>query len=329
MQIIYRIYRKSLFLIFFLTLDLISFGAFVRLTNSGLGCPDWPGCYGKLSPQGALKEIEEATKIQPFGPVTILKAWIEMIHRYLASILGILIGVISFISFYYKRCFNHSPYFTLMLFILTCIQGAFGAWTVIYSLMPIIVSIHLLLALCVLTLITILVERESLTIVNISTAQKKLKSLMLIGVFLIFIQIFLGGWVSTNYATLSCSSFPMCQGSWFPDMNFKEGFSLIRDLGLSYSGNLISQASLVAIHWTHRNLAFLVAIYTGILFCKFLKEPDLEKPAYFALLFLLIQFITGISIIFFRSPIFLALVHSSSATGLFTSSIIIMSRLSR
>ncbi len=325
-----KIYQKLIFFTFFLTLILVAFGAFVRLTDSGLGCPDWPGCYGKFSPNLASDKILKEEIRMPLGPVTIFKAWTEMIHRYIASVLGILIGAMTIIGFLYKKDICYSPYFVLTIFIIICIQGAFGAWTVIYSLMPIVVSTHLLLGMLTLVLMTILADKESKKLINIKKSNSsKFKFLTSIGILLLFIQIALGGWVSTNYATLACIDFPTCQGSWIPEMNFKEGFSIIHSLGMSASGNFISQVSLTAIHWTHRSFAFFVGTYLSILFYKVSKEPELRKPAKSALLFLTVQFISGISIIFFRSPIFFALLHNSTAMGLIISSTIVLSRLSR
>ena len=139
-------YRKLVFFTWFLTLDLIMFGAFVRLTDSGLGCPDWPGCYGKLSPIGAAHHIREAYETMPFGPVSFPKAWIEMIHRYVGALLGLLIIIIVVMAWRHRRLLGNTPKLAIVTLVAVCLQGAFGAWTVTHKLMPIIVTAHLLAA---------------------------------------------------------------------------------------------------------------------------------------------------------------------------------------
>ena len=147
-------YRKLVFFTWFLTLDLIMFGAFVRLTDSGLGCPDWPGCYGKATPLGAMGDIHEATQAMPFGPVTLSKAWIEMIHRYVGAILGMLIIAIVVMAWRYRRQLGRSPALAIVTLVAVCVQGAFGAWTVTHKLMPAVVTAHLVFGLSVLALMT-------------------------------------------------------------------------------------------------------------------------------------------------------------------------------
>ncbi len=143
-------YRKLVFFTWFLTLDLIMFGAFVRLTDSGLGCPDWPGCYGKVTPLGALPDIHQAASDMPFGPVTLSKAWIEMIHRYVGAFLGMLIIAIVYMAWRYRRQLGRSPALATVSLAAVCVQGAFGAWTVTHKLMPAVVTAHLVLGLSLL-----------------------------------------------------------------------------------------------------------------------------------------------------------------------------------
>src|SRR5690554_1294177 len=153
-------YRRLVFLTWFLTLDLIMFGAFVRLTDSGLGCPDWPGCYGKLSPVGASDHIRDALATMPHGPVSFGKAWIEMAHRYVGSLLGLMIIGIAWMAWRWRRELGHTATLAIVTLIAVCIQGAFGAWTVTHRLMPIIVTGHLLGGMIVLSLMTWLAARE-------------------------------------------------------------------------------------------------------------------------------------------------------------------------
>ena len=153
-------YRRIVFLTWFLTLDLIMFGAFVRLTDSGLGCPDWPGCYGSVTPIGALDSIRQAVQVMPDGPVTLPKAWIEMIHRYVGALLGLLIIMISWMAWRHRQRLGYSPALAVITLGAVCLQGAFGAWTVTMKLMPLIVTAHLLGGMSLLALMTWLAARE-------------------------------------------------------------------------------------------------------------------------------------------------------------------------
>src|SRR5690554_5928517 len=268
-------YRKLVFITLFLTLDLIMFGAFVRLTDSGLGCPDWPGCYSNFSPIGAMSEIRQAADAMPFGPVTVGKAWIEMVHRYIGAILGLLIIGIMVLAWRYRRELRQSPTLATVIFVAVCVQGAFGAWTVTHKLMPIIVTTHLLGGMLLLALLTWLAAREKRH-PEVQPTKASYLPWMAGALVLLFAQIALGGWVSTNYAALACMDFPTCHGQWMPPMDFRSGFSLIRGLGVLPSGEMISQQALTAIHWVHRNFALLVFIYLGVLAACMRRETGLR-----------------------------------------------------
>ncbi|HUG59871.1 MAG TPA: COX15/CtaA family protein [Candidimonas sp.] len=321
-------YRKLVFLTWFLTLDLIMFGAFVRLTDSGLGCPDWPGCYGKITPLGASGHIEQALQSMPYGAVSFSKAWIEMIHRYVGSILGMMIIGIVYMAWRYRRQLGNTPRLAVVTLIAVCIQGAFGAWTVTHQLMPIVVTSHLLGGMILLALMTWLAAREK-PHEPISPQARRWQPWMVAGLALLFIQIALGGWVSTNYAALACMDFPMCHGEWVPPMDFKGGYSLIRGLGMLPSGELISQYALTSIHWVHRNFAFLVFAYLGILAWKMRAEPGLRGPATLVLALLAAQLVTGLTTIFFQWPLLIAVLHNGGAAGLVLASVTLLVRLSR
>ncbi len=321
-------YRKLVFVTWFLTLDLIMFGAFVRLTDSGLGCPDWPGCYGKITPLGASGHIEQALQAMPHGAVSFSKAWIEMIHRYVGSILGMMIIGIVYLAWRYRRQLGNTPRLAIVTLIAVCIQGAFGAWTVTHQLMPIVVTSHLLGGMILLALMTWLAAREK-THEPLSPHARRWHPWMVAGVVLLFVQIALGGWVSTNYAALACMDFPTCHGEWFPPMDFENGYSLIRGLGTLATGEMISQYALTAIHWVHRNFAFAVFAYLGILAWKLLPEPGLRGPAKLLLGLLLAQLLTGLTTIFFQWPLLIAVLHNGGAAGLVLASVTLLVRLSR
>lgn len=321
-------YRKILFLTWFLTFDLIVFGAFVRLTDSGLGCPDWPGCYGSVTPVGAMSEIRQAVSVMPDGPVTVPKAWIEMIHRYVGALLGFLIICISLMAWRYRKTLNQSPALAIVTLVAVCVQGAFGAWTVTHKLMPVIVTAHLLGGMSLLALMTWLAARER-SHSPVSVAMKSYQLWMAIGFLVLFVQIGLGGWVSTNYAALACMDFPTCNGVWIPEMDMSNGYSLIRGLGEMPSGEMISQPALTAIHWVHRNFAFVIFIYLGIVGWHLRKDQGLRGPATLMLALLFAQLLTGLTTIFFQWPLLIAVLHNAGAAGLVLASVTLLVRLSR
>ncbi|RII83646.1 heme A synthase [Neopusillimonas maritima] len=319
-------YRKLVFFTWFLTLDLIMFGAFVRLTDSGLGCPDWPGCYGKITPIGAADHIRQAYEAMPYGPVSFPKAWIEMIHRYVGAFLGLLIIFIVIMAWRHRKTLGHTPKLAIATLVAVCLQGAFGAWTVTHKLMPIIVTAHLLGGMLLLAMMTWLAAREKQH-ERISVAALRWQPWMLVGFVLLFVQIALGGWVSTNYAALACMDFPTCNGQWVPAMDLQNGFSLIRGLGELPGGEMISQEALVGIHWIHRNFAWVVFAYLGTLAWQMRAEPGLRTPATWVLALLCAQLFTGLTTIFFEWPLLIAVLHNGGAAGLVLMSTTLLVRI--
>ena len=318
-------YRRIVFLTWFLTLDLIMFGAFVRLTDSGLGCPDWPGCYGSVTPIGALDSIREAVKVMPDGPVTLPKAWIEMIHRYVGALLGFLIILIVALGWRNRSVLGYSPKLAFATLIAVCVQGAFGAWTVTHQLMPAVVTAHLFGGMTLLAMMTWLAARER-TYVKPAAATFTYRAWAICGLLLLAVQIVLGGWVSTNYAALACMDFPTCHGSWIPDM--RNGFSVVRGLGEMPNGEMISQTALTAIHWAHRNFAFVVFAVLGILAWRLLSDRGTRGPARLVLALLGAQLLTGLTTIFFHWPLLIAVLHNGGAAGLVLATVTIVYRLS-
>ncbi len=320
----YSFFQKLNWVLVFMTFDLIVFGAFTRLTDSGLGCPDWPGCYGASNPFHALGEIAQAEAAMPSGPVTVIKAWIEMIHRYLAMTVGALILVQVGVSFSKLKSLGKSPLlYSLGLLLLVCIQGAFGAWTVTLKLQPIIVTMHLMLALLLLACLTIYAQQswEQSSSVHILRIRPLPAQLLLIAFIVLSIQIFLGAWVSTNYAVLACPDFPTCLGSVWPETNWGEGFTLWRQLGLNAQGEFISPIALQTIHWAHRLFAVAVLIILGVLGWKALQltTPALTGLGSYAkllLAILLLQVVTGISNVVFQWPLLAALLHTAGSAAL-------------
>ncbi len=310
-------FRKLVWVTLFLTFDLIMFGAFTRLTDSGLGCPDWPGCYGQANPLQAHADISAAETAMPSGPVTVMKAWIEMIHRYLAMGIGVLIVAMMVISWRRwltskRKEMKFSPLFPTMLFAFVCLQGAFGAWTVTMKLQPVIVTIHLLLGMALLALLTWFGTRMS-NHPPVSPSASVLRIPAASALVLLVIQIALGGWVSTNYAALACPDLPLCQGALLPHMDFANGYSLWRDLGMTAHGEYLPFPALTAIHWTHRFFALVIVMLVAWLALRALKIDTLRKTARWLLIMIALQSAIGISTVFLQLPLALAVAHNGGA----------------
>jgi len=310
----------------FLTFDLVLFGAFTRLTDSGLGCPDWPGCYGNASPVGAHAEISAAQQAMPTGPVTHGKAWVEMIHRYLATAVGVLILVLAISSWLERRRQRAagltqgglSPWWATLTLVWVCIQGAFGALTVTMKLFPAIVTLHLLGGLLLLALLCVQAVRYAQLHDAAAgrTASLPLRRLLWLGLVLLWGQIALGGWVSTNYAVLACTEFPQCQGSWWPPMEFRQGFELWRELGLTGDGQHLTFAALTAIHYVHRLAAYAVIAVLALLAWRLHAEPGWRPAARALATLLLLQFLTGLSNVVLDWPLLAAVLHTGGAAAM-------------
>ena len=302
----------------FLTFDLVLFGAFTRLTDSGLGCPDWPGCYGNASPIGALHEIRAEEARMPTGPVTHGKAWVEMIHRYLATGVGVLITTLALATWLQrKRGLPVSPLWPALTFVWVCVQGAFGALTVTMKLFPAIVTLHLLGGLLGLALLTMqaVAYRQAQQGRAPAAIPAAMRHGLLAAFALVWLQVALGGWVSTNYAVLACRDFPTCQGSWWPAMDFAQGFELWRDLGRTGEGDHVTFAALTAIHYTHRLMAYAVLAVLAFVAWQ-LRAGPLRSAARVLGALALWQFATGLSNVVLGWPMLAAVAHTGGAAGL-------------
>ncbi len=330
----------------FLTFDLVVFGAFTRLTDSGLGCPDWPGCYGHASPVGAQLHIDAAQTAMPTGPVTHPKAWVEMIHRYLATGVGVLILTLAVIAWRERRKrspgdagptlrpaetvrgselnelemnqSNISPWWPSFTLLWVCLQGAFGALTVTMKLFPAIVTMHLLGGMVLLALLKVQSVRYAIAQGELSPLPLQgATRLFIVATFaLLWLQIALGGWVSTNYAVLACTDFPACQNSMWPAMNFSEGFTLWRELGAGLNGENISFQALTAIHYVHRLSAYLVFAAMIGLAVKLYKIQALRNAARWLLGLAVLQAATGLGNVLLGWPLAAAVMHTGGAAAL-------------
>ena len=305
----------------FLTFDLVLFGAFTRLTDSGLGCPDWPGCYGSASPLGAHSDIAAAQTAMPTGPVTHGKAWIEMLHRYFAVGVGLLITVLaiaswtSWVAHRHKRGAAISPWWATATLIGVCLQGAFGALTVTMKLYPAIVTLHLLGGLALLVLLAAqsqAYEPKPLALPRGLHAGVWAVSALGVG------QIALGGWVSTNYAVLACTDFPTCQGTWWPAMDFDHAFTLLRELGAGKDGGMLPFAALTAIHVTHRLGAMVVFAAIAALVWRLFARGDAASRRWAGVLAGIAawQFASGLSNVVLGWPLVAAVAHMAGAAAL-------------
>src|SRR5688572_3676608 len=243
-------------------------GAYVRLMHAGLGCPDWPGCYGELTPALAQVQIDKAVQAQggEHGPVSLAKAWKEMAHRYLAGTLGLVVLAIAVVAWRQARQAGRSPALATALTALVVFQAALGMWTVTLLLKPVIVTLHLLGGMATLALLAWLFVRELPAACRaVSPGAHALRPWALLGLAIVVVLIALGGWASSNYAALACIDFPTCHGGWLPEMDFRHGFQLVRELGRTADGGHLAYEALTAIHWTHRVGALVTFVYVGAL----------------------------------------------------------------
>ncbi len=298
----------------FLTFDLVLFGAFTRLSDSGLGCPDWPGCYGSASPLGARDEIHAAQSALPSGPVTQGKAWIEMVHRYLATAVGVLIVVMTAMA-WFARGKGPSPWWATLTLAWVVAQGAFGALTVTMKLYPAIVTLHLLGGIGLLVLLAV---QDQVFVPRPLRLTRALSAAAWIAALLVVVQIALGGWVSTNYAVLACREVPLCQGLWWPPMDFAHAFTVQRELGQTASGSYLPFAALTAIHMTHR-LAAVVVLGAMLWLAWQLAatgEATLRRFAFGLTALAALQLATGLSNVVLGWPIVAALLHTGGAAAM-------------
>jgi cytochrome c oxidase assembly protein subunit 15 len=314
-----------------LCFTVVVLGAYVRLTAAGLGCPDWPGCYGHVTPIGA-QESSAAQAAFPSRPLDVGKAWREMIHRYAASTLGLIIVVIAALAITTRRQRLVSLPLALALFATVIFQGILGMLTVTWRLKPLIVTGHLVFGLTTLSLLWWLwltlprrnrfnAAADSVTGAGSREARLAWR-LALIGLVALAIQIALGGWTSSNYAAIACPDFPKCQNAWWPTTDYKDAFVLWRGLGINYEGGVLENPARVAIHLTHRmgalvaTLALLLATLT-VLTRRSLAA--LSTRAVLVLLALALQLTIGISMVLRGFPLELATAHTAGAALLLLS----------
>jgi len=321
-------YRNLILVALILTFAVVSLGAYVRLSDAGLGCPDWPGCYGKLTPHHAADAINAELAERPDGPVSHAKAWKEMVHRYAAGTLGVLVLGIAMLGWLKRRETMGGPGLPLLLLGLIVFQALLGMWTVTQLLKPLVVTAHLLGGMATLSLLLWLWLRERGQSRHAYFARgDHLRSAAALGLVLVLMQIALGGWVSSNYAALACTDYPLCQGVWMPPMDFEHGFTLHRELGETATGDLLPMTALTTIHWVHRVMALIIVLYLGWLVMRLLRTPGYAGMGLAVGALLVLQFTLGVSNVLLSLPLAVAVAHNAGAALLLASMVMLNYRV--
>lgn len=298
-----------------IALIVIVLGAYTRLSDAGLGCPDWPGCYGHLDVPKTSDEVARANQLYPDRPVEAHKAWKEMIHRYFAGSLGVLIAILAVWAWRRRAELNTGVALPVFLVALVVFQALLGMWTVTLKVKPVIVMSHLLGGFATLSLLWLFAIREGRRFVREAAAAPTLLRLWVgVALLVLIAQIALGGWTSTNYAALACTAFPQCHtGVWWPAMDFKEGFVLWRGLGIDYEFGVLENPARVAIHMTHRIGAIVTLLVVGLLGVLALRSgiATLRRIGAAILVLLAMQVGLGITNIVAALPLYVAVAHNA------------------
>ncbi|MAA65992.1 MAG: cytochrome B [Alteromonadaceae bacterium] len=316
-----------------LTVVVVMLGAWTRLVHAGLGCPDWPTCYGFLSVPQSTEHIAIAEARFPEAPVDTTKGWPEMIHRYAAASLGMLVFAIAGYAVWHRR--EKLP-LKLPLFIagFVVLQGAFGMWTVTLKLWPQVVSLHLLGGFTTLSLLCLLALRLRGKVpqpdAGKARALARFRPWLFGGLALVIMQIGLGAWTTSNYAAVACTDLPTCQGQWWPDMDFRHGFDVTQAVGPNYLGGQLNADGRVAIHVSHRIGAMTVLLYLGSLLVLLWRQARQTSIGPWVLLsggVLLTQVMLGMANILFHIPLGVAVAHNALGAGLLLTVINLLWRL--
>ncbi len=311
--------KKLVLASIFLALFVIILGAYTRLTDAGLGCPDWPGCYGHVLVPQSESHIEAANQAFPERPVEAEKAWNEMIHRYFAASLGFLIMITLIMAIVKKVKGDEAPFkLPIVLFFLVCFQGALGMWTVTLNLLPVVVMGHLLGGFTVLSCLFLLYLRlNPIRIKDKSTELKKLAGFGAIGIVLLVMQIALGGWTSANYASMACTELPICEGDWQSKLDFAGAFSVPEADDYEFGAHDYEER--VTMHVMHRFGAIVVILYLAWLaFSVFKKSHSatVKRLTSLMLAVLTVQVALGVSNVVYTLPLTVATMHNAVAACL-------------
>ena len=318
------LYRPLVLCSVALTFLVIVVGAYVRLEDAGLGCPDWPGCYGQLI--GVPDEAHELAKAEQAFPgkrVDAGRAWKEMFHRYLAGTLGLLVLAIAAIAWRMRGETGRTPWLATLLVAVVAFQATLGMWTVTMLLKPAIVTLHLLGGMATLAVLMWLALREINPQPAPAAIARAFRPWAAAGLAVLAVQIALGGWVSANYAALACTDFPSCHGQWLPGMDFANAFHAVRELGVTAAGAPLSQEALNAIQWSHRAGALVTLAFLGALALCALRTPSLRAAGAVLLVLLVAQAGLGIANVLLRVPLALAAAHNAGAALLLAALVVL------
>lgn len=326
------LYRLSL-IAGLLAIVVVMVGAYTRLVDAGLGCPDWPACYGHFIVPEQPQAIAAAEQAYPDRPVETNKAWTEMAHRYLASTLGFLILILTFLALQRRRRDANQPVaLPLMLLAVVIFQGLLGMWTVTLLLQPTIVMGHLMGGLTTLSLLWLLMLHHHSDTRVLPDRYFRLRGWGMLGLLFLVIQIFLGGWTSANYAGIACPDFPYCQGQLWPTMHWKEAFNLWPHVGPDYQGGLLPNPARVTINTVHRFFGMFTGLYLMIysIVAATLSGPGPRRAlGIFLLIGVITQVIVGILNVVWKLPIGLAVAHNGIAAILLITLITLLYRFYR
>ena len=305
----------------------IVLGAYVRLSHAGLGCPDWPGCYGQLTWPTEVQEIREANEAFPERPVEAGKAWKEMVHRYLAGALVLLVVLINYLAWKHKPADRSARPLAAALLALILFQAVLGMWTVTLKLFPLVVMGHLLGGLATFSLLLWLAWRSRpMAGDHDGMAYAPYKTAGLTGLAVLLLQLALGGWTSANYSALACPDFPTCQGQWWPDSNFRDGFVLWREIGVDYEGGVLDLPSRVAIHMAHRIGALVTFIVLGALSLALLARRQTRTGGALLGALLLAQVTLGVMNVWLFLPLPNAAAHNGTGALLLAAMVWLLHR---
>lgn len=322
-------FRRAALLAAILCAIVVVVGAWVRLTNAGLGCPDWPGCYGHIHPAQLVDRVAEINADNPERPFDYQKALNEMVHRYIVGALGILVLALAALSVWNRRDPAQPRVLPWVIVVLLVLQALLGMWTVTLLLKPLIVTLHLLGGLLTLALLGWLAlppERREL-----KAAERPVRRLAIAAFAVLVAQIALGGWTSTNYAAAACADFPACHGKWWPNMDFKNGFVLWRGLGIDYEGGVLDTPARVAIHYSHRLGAYLTGLVLLLLVLGAWRRAQtaLTRAAATAVLVAVgLQITIGMNLIWQGWPLWLGTSHNAGAVFLVLAMVALLRYLS-
>jgi cytochrome c oxidase assembly protein subunit 15 len=322
-------FRRAALLGAVLAAIVVVVGAWVRLTDAGLGCPDWPGCYGHVHPAQVVDRVGEANAAFPSRPFQYQKALHEMVHRYIASTLGLVIIALAVLSFRNRRDPAQPRVLPWLLLALVCLQGALGAFTVTRLLQPLIVTAHLaggMTTLAILWWLALWPKRREL-----KPAERPIRVLALLALAVVATQILLGGWTSSNYAAVACPDFPLCQGSWSPPADFRNAFVLWRGFGIDYEGGVLAQAARTAIQLSHRMGAVVTAAVLLILALQAFRRTQsraARAAAVAVALAVALQWLIGMNLIWQGYPLWLGTSHNAGAALVLLSTLALVRFLS-